>query len=121
MLYRYKSEDPCFPSITFEDDRLEIYGDSYMENPHIFYLPLLNTLKNIIEDKHKIEIDYKINYANTSSSKCLFQIMEAAVEYSKKDYDIILNWFYQKYDEDIYELIETFESDLKYKINKYDY
>ena len=61
------------PEINLDPDSgiAEIVGESYPENSVSFYQPLMDWLDNAIGDKINLEFNFKLDYFNTSSSKCI--------------------------------------------------
>jgi len=116
MVYEYQSEDINFPNIKFNDNKLEISGESYMENPFEFYLPILKLLKDQISKKPNFTFDCKLTYTNTATNKCMYQILDILKFNIDKGKNININWYYN--DEDILEEIEDLEQSLNLNINK---
>src|ERR1044071_8431731 len=81
---------------------LEIAGESYPENAMQIYQPILDWLKNFTSTtKNKIVFNFKLSYFNTSSSKCIFNIMELLEEAVKAGSKVEINWCYAEDDEDM--------------------
>lgn len=116
MVYQYISDDMNFPSIKFDGDKLEIIGESYMENPFEFYLPILNLIKEQIKNKSKFIFDCKITYTNTASSNCIHQILDILKYNIDKGKYIKVNWYYNDYD--MLSEIRDFEEELNLDINE---
>jgi len=113
-IINYKKKYYYEPNIIFKKGYLLIEGESYMENPYSFYLNFLNELKYYFNTNEDLVFDIKLLYLNTSSSKCLYEILDIISE--NKDGEIEINWYYD--DEDTLEEIEDFEEELSLKINK---
>ena len=116
MVYEYHSDDMNFPSIKFDDGKLEITGESYMENPFEFYLPILNLIKEQLFANVHFIFDCKLTYTNTASNKCIHQILDIMKDNIDKGKDIKINWYYNDYD--MLSEIGEFEEDLNLEINK---
>ena len=97
-----------------EEHLLEIKGESYPENTAEFYLPCFNWLKEYLESmkNQTINITMDLIYFNSSSSKVFmdfFDLLDAAGEHN----EIIINWYYDRDDDDSIEYGEDFKEDLK--------
>lgn len=122
-MFKFEPDEPFYPEIKFkENGELDISGDSYMEDPYTFYLPLMIKIKEYLSNKEnkKFTLNNKILYLNTSSNKCLYEIIETLKKFKEKGLNIKINWFYDPEDLDIVEEIDDIEEDLNININKYE-
>ena len=97
-----------------EEGKLVIEGRSSPENSLEFYTPVIDQLKS--NQASEFVIDFKLEYFNTSTSKCLFIIFQHLGEMNANGSKVTVNWYA---DEDDYDLIETGEdfeemTDLKF-------
>lgn len=100
------------PSIQFEleSGSLSIEGKSLVENAYEFYKPLLDELKEYCKNPcTQTIINIKLEYFNTSSSKSILDLLKRAKEL-KSSSDIRVNWYYEKYDDDMLEVGEDYQS-----------
>ena len=105
--------------INFDVDSgiLDMNGSSYPENAMEFFQPLYDWLKAYLDTKpHEIVLNLKINYLNTSSTKCVLDLMEILDNYYTDNSNIKIHWFYEEDDEDILELGQDIGDDLKLPI-----
>jgi hypothetical protein len=101
---------------------LEMEGASYPENASDFYQPIFQWIKQYISDiKKKIVLNLKLNYLNTSSTKCMLDIIDLLEDYHKEGGEVDVNWFYAENDEDILETGEEFSEDTELDINLISY
>ncbi len=110
---------PYFPEVNFNVDSgvCEISGESYMEETYKFYLPLINWIKDYIQHiKRPIELNVKLIYLNTSSTKCVLDILEILKDYEENGGDAKVNWYYDKADPDMVDEVEDFEAESGIKI-----
>ncbi|MGQ9896590.1 MAG: DUF1987 domain-containing protein [Acidobacteriota bacterium] len=92
---------------------LEIEGDSYPEHSLQFYQPLFNWLDDFIQQTETpVTFHFKLSYFNTSSSKCILDILEKLEEANRSGRQVSLYWHYRENDEDIRESGEEFAEDL---------
>lgn len=96
-----------------DDHILEIKGESYPENTAEFYLPCFNWLKEYLEKMvdQTIQINMDLIYFNSSSSKVFMDFFDLLDEAGEKN-RIIINWFYDREDDDSIEYGEDFKEDL---------
>jgi hypothetical protein len=59
-----------------------------------------------------------LKYFNTSSSKCLYELLETIVLLDKADKNLTITWCFEKDDEDMEETIVLFEDLIKRKIDR---
>ncbi len=112
------------PAINFKADTgiLEIAGKSIPENSFGFYQPLFAWIDNyVLNPVAKTEIKISLEYFNTSSSKCLLDILRKleALKKSEKS-DVSVSWYYESDDEDMMEAGQDYDSlvDLTFNIIK---
>jgi len=95
------------PEIDFNLEKgiLSISGVSVPENAHDFYFPIIIWLKENIAGvtNSTIEFSCKILYLNTSSLQFLSDIFFAIETISSPSKEVLVNWYYDKYDTDMKE------------------
>ena len=110
--------------INFDKEKgiLSMAGSSYPENALDFFGPVINWIKDYIADvKKQIEMNIKLNYLNTSSTKCILDIFEILEKYHKSGADVKVNWYYEMNDEDIMETGEELSEDFAFPIEFISY
>ncbi len=96
----------------------EISGESFLENTVEFYQPLIDWLKvYTTEVKKPIALIIKLTYYNTSTSRCLLDILNILKEYEDNGGDVVVNWHYDENDIDMEEDIEDYMIDTGLQIN----
>jgi hypothetical protein len=98
------------PKLSFDvsTGKFLMSGRSIPENSIEFYKPLLEWLDEYIKKPcAKTEFDIKLEYFNTSSSKCLVEIFRRLEKI--KGAEVVINWFYEEDDEDMQESGEDFK------------
>ncbi|MCD4794145.1 MAG: DUF1987 domain-containing protein [Bacteroidales bacterium] len=104
------------PDVVFnaETGKIQIEGKSIPENSIEFYKPLVDWLdeygNNPVENT---EVNIKLEYFNTSSSKCILDVFKKLETIYKGDNNVIINWYYEEDDEDMLEAGEDYQSILK--------
>ena len=107
------------PRLCFEygSGQFEISGRSIPENSTEFYQPLLDWLdKYAFNPKNEALLTVKLEYFNTSSSKCLVEVFRRLEKIHKSGKTIQVEWFYEEEDEDMLESGEDFKEVLKLPI-----
>ncbi|SRR6056297_1241050 len=118
-------ETPYFPEVNFDADTgiCEISGESYMEETYKFYLPLITWIKQLIKNKNqKIDLVIKLIYLNTSSTKCILDMLEVLKDYQDQGGDVKVIWYYDTEDPDMVDEVEDFEveSGIKIELRKFE-
>ncbi len=107
------------PQLDFNSNegRFLIAGRSIPENSIEFYKPLFEWLDNYVSQaKSNTILDVKLEYFNTSSSKCLVEIFRKLETLQQKNDNVLINWFYEEDDEDMQESGEDFQEIIDIKI-----
>lgn len=101
---------------------LEMAGSSYPENALDFFGPILDWIKTYISEMKKpMVLNIRLNYLNTSSTKCILDIFETLEQYFKAGGDVKINWYYAEDDEDIMETGEELGEDFDFPIDFISY
>ncbi len=104
---------PKTPRINFDCELgvLELYGRSIPENSVEFFEPLNEWLDEYSKEA-KVEtiINVKLEYFNTSSSKCILDLFKKLESINGSVTSVKVNWFYEKDDEDMAEAGEDYEA-----------
>lgn len=102
------------PSIKFDaaEGKLELKGRSIPENSLEFYQPVYDWLDAYIANpKEKTIVHVQFDYFNTSSSKCILDILKRIDKIDQNGDDVLIKWYYDENDEDMMEAGEDY-SDL---------
>jgi hypothetical protein len=102
---------PKTPTVKFDKDTgvLELSGRSIPENSIEFYKPLLDWLEAYGGGpKGKTEVNIKLEYFNTSSSKCILDVFKKLE--TIKNTEMVINWYYEEDDEDMLEAGEDYQA-----------
>ena len=106
---------PKTPTILMYDQQgvLELSGRSIPENSIEFYKPILDWIESYgsTGPKSETKVNIKLEYFNTSSSKCIldfFKKLEGLAKTGKTKINV--NWFYEEDDEDMQEAGEDYQS-----------
>ncbi len=99
------------PTIHFDGDTgvLEFSGRSIPENSVEFFAPL-NEWLEVYQNHPKGEtiVDMKLEYFNTSSSKCILDFFKRLEKINGHSTTVRINWYFEKDDEDMAEAGEDY-------------
>lgn len=106
VLKRYTAEPTKrTPRILLEPGRIFIVGRSIPENPREFYRPVYDWVSHYVQvNGHKTRIEFGFEYINTSSTKWIYNIIKEISEMKNLIDNVRIIWYYDKGDEDMYEL-----------------
>ncbi len=108
------AETNLTPAIKFdgENGQLALKGRSIPENSLEFYQPVYEWLDAYVADPaDKTVVNIQFDYFNTSSSKCILDILKRIDKLEHNGKDVLIKWFYDENDEDMMEAGEDY-SDL---------
>lgn len=110
-----KAPSPKTPRIFFDAStgNFELSGRSIPENSIEFYKSTMHWLDEYSKSPaEKTTLNVKLEYFNTSSSKCLVEILRK-LESMKDQSNVSILWHYEEEDEDMLESGEDFKNLLK--------
>lgn len=92
----------------------EIQGRSIPENSVDFYLPVMQWMDEYRRNPNeKTRFVVRLEYFNTSSSKCLIDVLRKLERIHLDGKPVELEWYYEEQDEDMKESGEDFKEILK--------
>ena len=101
------------PSIYFnpQEGILEMAGRSIPENAISFYKPLFDWLDTYVQNpQEETQVSFNLEYFNTSSSKCILDILRKLERLAEEKHKAVVKWFYDSEDEDMEESGNDFKS-----------
>ncbi len=111
-IYIEGSNDVYFvPTVKFDSNTGEclLEGESFLAETVKFYSPLLNWLESFTnQEKKPINFTFKLSYFNTSSSKCILDILKILKKYENSGGKVLVNWHYDEDDSDMEEALEDY-------------
>jgi hypothetical protein len=117
-----KTTDTPFVVLDAKQRLLEIGGNSYPENALEFYQPVFEWLHQYFQNGNTaLSAAFKLNYFNTSSAKCIMNIMSILQQYFSQKHDITIMWYYDQDDEDMLETGKAFSVDFSMPFNIMSY
>lgn len=89
---------------------VELTGRSIPHNANAFYRPILEWFEEYVtQPQEETEIVIKLEYLNTSSSKCLLELLKKAEQLSDASRSIQVKWFFETGDDDMQEVGEDYD------------
>lgn len=113
---------PLTPYVMFDTQTniLELKGRSSPDNSVGFYDQITGYLDQYFSsgEAGNIKVNVGLEYFNTSSLKCIFQILKKVNdETNKASLELEINWFYEEDDEDMLETGEDISDLLNIEFN----
>jgi hypothetical protein len=103
----YIAPTPTSPEVDFKFDAhtLSLRGESYPENAAAFYGDIIKQLQAYLKslDGAKVTVNIALAYFNSSSTKMLFNIIEALSDAVQAGNEVAVNWFHDEDDDTILE------------------
>lgn len=98
-------------NFNFQNGELLISGRSIPENSVEFYEPVISWLDEYKSSNgSSLSIDIKLEYFNTSSSKCILDLFKKLEELKEVQKEIAIKWYYEEDDEDMEEAGQDFQA-----------
>lgn len=93
------------PEIVIDITRgvVQVRGRSSPENSILLYAPLLKLLRSNKMKAPAIRMEFFFQYFNTSSSKCVYDILRQLKRMEACGTSVSVTWFYDPVDEDMLE------------------
>ena len=113
-IFIQKMDDSPTVMLDYDNALIEFEGECYPENTFDFFEPIIEWLKEYLNNDIKKEttINFKLNYFNSATTQILFDIFDE-LEESQHD-KLIINWFVGENDKgrlkDYEEFANEFES-----------
>ena len=111
----YIAPTPSSPEVDFQFDArtLSLRGESYPENAAAFYGDIIARLKQYLGAQSGItlEVNIALAYFNSSSTKMLFNLIEALSNAAEDGNAVRLNWFHDEEDDTILEFGQELSED----------
>ena len=99
------------PEVLFLEGRLEIRGRSISENSTDFYRPLEDWVAAYVEQTEiRTRVTFSFEFINTASTKWVYAIVKRLALYRNVRDMISIEWYYEKGDDDQYELGQILHS-----------
>jgi len=97
---------------------LNISGMSCSENALGFYAPVFDWINSYVSSpKDETTINFKLKYYNTSSAKCLLDLMDRVMAVKESGKQVIINSYYDPNDDEMLESGENYSTILDHPFN----
>lgn len=111
MLYIKRTHTTPEISLDLENGTMTIAGLSSPDQSIYFYQPVIKAFETFPVQPDQMTANFRMTMFNTSSAKCLYEILKKLKTYAKSGTNTTINWYYDEDDEDMLECGEDF-SDL---------
>jgi hypothetical protein len=94
------------PDVLFDETlgTLEFSGQSYPEDSLPFYSRIQTGIEDYLQRTDgPLTLIFKLDYFNTSSSKCLLNLFESMEKHHSQKGNIQVKWYYKPDDEDMHD------------------
>lgn len=99
------------PFVSFDEGLLEISGRSITEAAADFYRPLEVWVGDYVTDcRAKTRVVLSFDFINTSSTKWIYAIIKRLALYPDSQENLLVEWYYEKGDDEMYELGQIIHS-----------
>ena len=99
------------PEVLFLEGHLEIRGRSISENSTDFYRPLEEWVASYVEQTElRTRVIFSFEFINTASTKWVYAIVKRLALYRNVHDLVSIEWYYEKGDDDQYELGQIIHS-----------
>ena len=98
----------------FDERRLSLKGESYPENAAQFWGEIIATLRRFLAEDQvgtTITVNVALAYFNSSSTKMLFNIIEALNHAVETGNTVIVHWFHDEEDDTMLEFGQDLRAD----------
>jgi hypothetical protein len=94
-----------------QSGRLKISGESYPENTLVFFRPIIDWISGYLKESSKLSLELYLIYMNTTSVKCMLELLDILEEAYNNGGDICLSWLYDEDNDRALDTAEEFEED----------
>jgi hypothetical protein len=100
------------PEIEFKTSgELSIKGISLLENSTENYSKAISWLRDFSAlTPRSVSLDLKFIYLDTSSTRSLVEIIKLLNTFPERGFNVVINWFFEKEDEDHFEVGDALKS-----------
>ncbi len=104
------------PQVKYDsaERKLLITGDSYPENSFEFYAPITRWVKDSLADGDGLNIDINVSYMNSSSTKCMLDLLDLLEDAYVRGVMVSILWRYDKDNPRSLDLAEEFREELTF-------
>ncbi|HUW41991.1 MAG TPA: DUF1987 domain-containing protein [Rectinemataceae bacterium] len=103
------------PAVSWDEGSatLSISGESYPENSFAFFDPVFAWLSSELPALGRFRLRVSVSYMNSSSTKCVLDIIDLVSEAAERGCDAAIVWLYDRDNERARDLAEEFREDVE--------
>jgi hypothetical protein len=106
------------PLFILRDGYIRLSGRSIPQNARQLYKICFDWIEQYIQNPEKeTKVDLYFEYIDTSSIRCVVDILTMLCSVSDASHRILVNWYYEEDDEDSHDLGEYIQAHLKIPFN----
>jgi len=106
------------PFISLDKGSFQFSGRSIPEDAKKIFKPVIDWIKNYKPvDTNPTTVNFSFDYLDTSSSKCVFDILKTLDDIYSGGHNIVINWYYEEGDDDMLDLGIHLKSFIKAPFN----
>ena len=107
------------PQIRYNPDTmtLSMHGESYPENSFEFFDPVLAFVREILAENTTLLFDIDVSYMNSSSTKCVLDLLDLMEEAAAKGNAVSVQWQYDVDNPRALDLAEEFREEVTFPFN----
>jgi hypothetical protein len=100
------------PKVTMDahKGRIELKGSSIIENSRAFFEPIIAWIYEYVKTPKNTKVHIELEYFNSSSAKAIISIFRALSKVKKEGFELKVDWYYSKEDDDMKECGENYAS-----------
>ena len=91
---------------------MRISGESYPENSFEFYGPVIAWVRTHLAELDELKLDINVSYMNSSSTKCMLDLLDLLEDAHQKGARIAIVWRYDKDNPRSLDLAEEFHEEV---------
>lgn len=98
-----------------ETRTLTLKGESYPENSFQFFEPILSWVDYLLAERHEpITIAVDMPYMNSSSTKCMLDLLDRFEDAWRHGQPVLMHWYYDPNNGRALELAEEFREEVSF-------
>ncbi len=107
-----------FFQLDLDNGTMDFKGRSSPCASQSFYNPIIQRIEDAFKKGTKsLTANFAFEYFNTSSSKCLFDLLKRLAQFKNGGANVVINWMYDEFDDDMKETGEDYEDILGVTFN----
>jgi hypothetical protein len=117
----FTKETSHSPRVSFDHETglLQLRGNSFLDNAHEFYTPIIDWLREYSKTPApQTKVTLVLNYINTSSQRMLFDMLKVLGNIHSAGHSVHVDWLYEENDDDLKDVGEDLLSfmEFSYKV-----